>query len=91
MNFCDSLLWTKHGSITSHPRRRNNQNNGSDELAPKKAKTVKVEKSWKDEMVTVFWDARGIIHIDYLPSKQPISAIITQSLLDCFKEKNVPI
>ena len=29
MNFCvDSLLWTKHGSITSHPRRRNSQNNG---------------------------------------------------------------
>ncbi|KYN38090.1 hypothetical protein ALC56_07550 [Trachymyrmex septentrionalis] len=29
MNFCvDSLLWTKYGSITSHPRRRNSQNNG---------------------------------------------------------------
>jgi len=28
MNFCvDSLLW-KHGSITSHSRRRNSQNNG---------------------------------------------------------------
>ena len=29
MNFCiDLLLWIKHGSITSHPRRRNSQNNG---------------------------------------------------------------
>ena len=29
MNFCvDSLLWTKHGSITLYPRRRNSQNNG---------------------------------------------------------------
>ena len=29
MNFCvDLLLWTKHESITSHPRRRNSQNNG---------------------------------------------------------------
>jgi len=28
MNFCvDSLLWTRHGSIASHPRRRNSQNN----------------------------------------------------------------
>ena len=28
MNFCvDSLLWTKHGSITSHLKRRNSQNN----------------------------------------------------------------
>ena len=28
-NFCvDSLLWMKHGSITSHPRRKNSQNNG---------------------------------------------------------------
>jgi len=26
--YVDSLLWTKHGSITSHPRQRNSQNNG---------------------------------------------------------------
>jgi len=29
MNFCvDSLLWTKHGSITSHPRRRRGVESG---------------------------------------------------------------
>ena len=34
-------------------------------------------------MVTVFWDARGIIHIDYLPSKQTINGDYI-ALLDRF-------
>ena len=40
------------------------------EPVPKKAKTV---KSAGKVMATVFWDARGIIHIDYLLSKQTIN------------------
>jgi len=46
------------------------------EPAPNKAKTIKFGKM----MATVFWDARGIIHIDYLSSKQTINttAITTQ-------------
>ena len=48
-------------------RRRNSQNNGlPGEPASKKAKIV---KSAGKMMTTRFWDARGIIHIDYLPCK----------------------
>jgi len=78
MNFCvNLLLWTKHGSITSH--RRNSQTNGLlGKPVPKKAKTI---KSAGKMMVTVFWDTRGIIHIDYdatfRRSKRSM-AIITQ-------------
>jgi len=39
------------------------------EPASKKAKIVKAGKV----MAIVFWDARGIIHIDFLPSKQTIN------------------
>jgi len=39
-------------------------------LALKKAKTVKSA----EKVATVFWDARGIIHIDYLLSKQTINS-----------------
>jgi len=42
-------------------------------------------------MATVFWDARGIIHIDYLP-KQTIKLLCSLiESLQYFKEKNVPI
>jgi len=60
IHYCGSIL---------HPRRKNSQNNGlPDEPTPKK--TV---KSAEKVMVTIFWDARGIIHIDYLPSKKMIN------------------
>jgi len=35
-------------------------------------------------MTTGFWDARGIIHIDYLLSKQTINGDYYAALLDCF-------
>jgi len=35
-------------------------------------------------MATVFWDARDIIHIDYLPSKQTINGDYYAALLDRF-------
>jgi len=35
-------------------------------------------------MTTVFWDAYGIIYIDYLPSKQMINDDYYAALLDCF-------
>ena len=38
----------------------------------------KTVKSAGKVMVTIFWDARGIIHIDYLPSQQTIISITTQ-------------
>jgi len=83
MNFCvDSLLWTKHGSITSHPRWRNSQNNRLHRVnQPKK---VKIVKSAGKVMATVFWDSRRIIHINYLPSKQMINGDYYAVLLDRF-------
>ena len=51
------------------------------EPAPKKAKTV---KSAGKVMAIVFWDARGIIHIDYLPLKQTINGNYYAALLDRF-------
>ena len=63
------------------------------EPALKKAKTVKLAGK---VMITVFWDARGIgiIHIDYLPSKQMINGDYYTALLDRFNnilKKNVAI
>jgi len=51
------------------------------ESALKKAKTV---KSAGKVMTTGFWDARGIIHIDYLLSKQTINGDYYAALLDRF-------
>jgi len=50
------------------------------EPTPKNAKTV---KSVGKMMATVFWDARGIIHINYLSSKQTINGDYA-ALLDRF-------
>ena len=45
-------------------------------------------------MAIIFWDARGIIYIDYLPSKQIINGDYYAALLDCFnnilKKKTFP-
>ncbi|XP_012062218.1 PREDICTED: histone-lysine N-methyltransferase SETMAR-like [Atta cephalotes] len=53
--------------FTSETKEQSKQWTSSDELAPK---TV---KSAGKMMATVFWDARGIIHIDYLSLKQTIN------------------
>jgi len=48
-------------------------------------------------IATVFWDARGIIHIDYLPSKQTINGDYYATLFPFqpfqqhFKEKTFPL
>jgi len=52
-----------------------------DESDLKKVKTV---KSAGKVIVTHFWDACGIIHIDYLPSKQTINGDYYAVLLDRF-------
>lgn len=49
------------------------------ERAPKKAKTV---KSAGKVMATVFWDAQGIIFIDYLQKGKTITGAYYASLLD---------
>jgi len=48
------------------------------ELAPKKAKTI---PSAGKVMASVFWDARGIIFIDYLPKGKTINGVYYANLL----------
>jgi len=58
--------------------------------------TARTVKSAGKVMATVFWDARGIIHVDYLPSKQTINGDYYATLLNNnnfqqhFKEKTFP-
>ena len=33
-------------------------------------------------MVTVFWDAKGVIMLDFLPKKSPITGVYYANLLD---------
>ena len=77
--------------VTPKTKEQSKQWTSLGEPASKKAKTV---KSAGKVMATVFWDARGIIHIDYLPSKQTINGDYYAGLLDCFnnifKEKMSP-
>ena len=53
------------------------------ELAPKKAK---VGLSANKVMATVFWNARGVIHIDYLPKGRTINGEYYTNLLHRFNE-----
>jgi len=56
--------------FTLETKEQSKQWTSLDEPAAKKTKTI---KSAGKVMATVFWDARGIIHIDYLLSKQTIN------------------
>ena len=96
MNFCvDSFLWTKHWIhyFTPETKEQSKQWILLGEPALKKAKTV---KSVGKMMATVFWDACGIIHIDYFPSKQMIHnqwrllRSLIGSFQQHFKEKTFP-
>ena len=53
------------------------------ESAPKKAK---VGLSGNKVMATVFWDARGVIHIDYLQKARTINGEYYTNLMDRFNE-----
>lgn len=55
------------------------------ERAPKKAKTT---QSAGKVMATVFWDSKGIIHIDYLPKGQTITGEYYCNVLEQF-DKNL--
>ena len=69
--------------ITSLPetKEQSKQWTSPDESAPQKAKTM---KSAGKVIATVFWNARGIIRIDYLPSKQTINGDYYTALLNRF-------
>ena len=67
--------------FTSETKEQSKQWTSPGEPALKKTKTV---KSAGKVMAIVFWDARGIIHIDYLLSKQTINGDYYAALLDRF-------
>ena len=76
---------------TPEIRQQSKQWVSAGEPAPKKAK---VSLSANKIMVTVFWDTRGIIHIDNLQKGKTINGGYYANLLDRFNEdlkKNEPI
>jgi histone-lysine N-methyltransferase SETMAR len=73
--------WIHH--YTPELKEQSKQWTSPGEPAPKKAKTV---KSAGKVMATVFWDARGIIYIDYLPPKTTITGEYYAGVLDRFND-----
>ncbi|XP_025161796.1 histone-lysine N-methyltransferase SETMAR-like [Harpegnathos saltator] len=71
--------WIHH--TTPETKEQSRQWVSSGERAPKKAK---VGLSANKVMATVFWDARGIIHIDYLEKGKTITSEYYSELLDRF-------
>lgn len=72
--------WIHH--YAPEPKERSKQRTAKAEPAPKKAKTV---SSAGKEMLTVFWDTRGIVFIDYLEKGKTITGAYYASLLDKLK------
>lgn len=73
--------WIHH--YTPETKEQSKQWIASGEPAPKKAKAV---LSANKVMATVFWDARGIIHIDYLQKGKTITGEYYANLLDHFNK-----
>lgn len=73
--------WIHHH--TPETKEQSKQWIASGELAPKKAKAV---LSANKVMATVFWDARGVIHIDYLQKGKTINGEYYASLLQRFHQ-----
>jgi Transposase. len=71
----------KHGFTTTHQRPSNSQNNGF-----LWAKKTKVGLSANKVLATIFWDARGIIPIDYLQKGRAINGEYYAHLLDRFND-----
>jgi len=66
--------------FTSETKKQSKQWTSSGEVSSKKGKH-KIGQKGDDYN---FWDARGIIHIDYFPSKQMINGDYYVALLDHF-------
>src|SRR5436190_12976832 len=79
-------IWVHH--FTPETKEQSKQWTAREESAPKKAKTV---PSAGKVMASVFWDARGIIFIDYLQKGKTINgeyyANLLQRLSDEIKKK----
>lgn len=73
--------WIHH--YTPETKEQSKQWISTGESAPKKAKAV---LSANKVMATVFWDARGIIHIDYLQKGRTVNGEYYCNLLDRFND-----
>lgn len=71
--------WVHH--YTPETKEQSKQWRKSGEGPPKKAKTT---RSAGKVMATVFWDAKGIIHVDYLEKGKTITGAYYAALLDRF-------
>ena len=72
----------KHGYTTTREASREWVEPGGS--APKRPKT---QKSAGKVMACVFWDARGIIYIDYLEKGRTITGVYYAALLDRLVDK----
>ena len=73
--------WIQHN--TTETKQQSKQWVLTAESAPEK---VKMGLSANKVMSTVFWDARGVIHIDYLQKGRTINGEYYTNLLDRFNE-----
>lgn len=74
--------WVHH--YTPETKQQSKQWRHSGSPPPKKAKAV---ASAGKVMASIFWDAKGILLIDYLPKGQTITGVYYASLLDKLKQK----
>lgn len=74
--------WLHH--FTPKSNRQSSEWTAHDEPAPKRAKT---QQSAGKVMASVFWDARGIIFIDYLEKGRTINSDYYIALLDRLKDE----
>ena len=83
--FCvDMWWWMKHGSSTSLSNRPSAEWTAAGESYPKWPKT---QTSAGKILASVFWDAQGILFIDYLEKKRTINREYYIALLVCLKEE----
>ncbi|KAF7272648.1 hypothetical protein GWI33_014587 [Rhynchophorus ferrugineus] len=74
--------WLHH--FTPKSNRRSSERTEHDEPTPKRGKT---QQSAGKVMASVFWDAHGIIFIDYLKKGRTINSDYYIVLLDCLKDE----
>ncbi|KAF7264547.1 hypothetical protein GWI33_023066 [Rhynchophorus ferrugineus] len=74
--------WLRH--FTPKSNRQSSERTAHDEPAPKRGK---MQQSAGKVVVSVFWDAHGIIFIGYLEKEGPSTATITWRLKDEIAEK----
>jgi len=78
------LLWMKLGFTITNQNPNSSQNSGQKPAVPKKIKSIPSARKF---MASVFWDAEGILFIDYLEKGKTITGEYYSNLLTRLDEK----